>query len=254
MIRNFIFTLLLLTIFIAGDVLTIVQAAAAENEFDFAAVKKEGDIFERRYYDIDGDGETETIALKAYNMQISREGDTEEIISYSGLLTVFKKDKTGKENVLWQAKIPPKSEENSRNAIDFLFCPYGLEPIEAFGNITGSQSVEVISPAVISDLRPVTYRLIKWNNAKKEFTLYKCGILKGALENPSEFKWAAYKDEEVQKCSWIGKISKINSPGVIEAEIWSYSNEKARRGIAVLKCVNDDFIVDKWVENPKTFE
>ncbi|HOT74482.1 MAG TPA: hypothetical protein PK467_01740 [Candidatus Wallbacteria bacterium] len=253
MIKNLLFAAVLIINFVIAGFFNITQAFA-QNEFDFAAVKKEGDIFERRYYDIDGDGETETIALKAYNMQISKEGDTEEIMSYSGLLTVFKKDKAGKENVLWQAKAPAKSEENSRNAIDFLFCPYGLEPIEACGNITGSQAVEIISPAVISDLRPVTYRLIKWDNAKKEFTLYKCAILKGALENPSEFIWAEYKDEEIQKCSWIGKILKINSPGVVEAEIWSYSNEKARRGIAVLKCVKDVFTVDKWIENPKTFE
>ncbi len=247
-VTAFIFLSLLLTIPAA-------KAHASGPDFDFSAVKKNGDLFERRLLDIDGDGETETIALQAYNMQIFKEGDTEEIMSYCGLLTVLKKDAAAAEGekILWQAKPAPVSENNSRNSIDFIFGDFGLEPIEALGNIT-TGAVELISPALQSDLRPVTYRLIRWDNNKKEFKLVKFGVLKGALDNPDKFAWSEYKDEDVEKCSWIGKILLIKSPGVVEAEIWRYNNNMPMRGIAVLKYEKDGYIVDSWIEKLKLIE
>jgi hypothetical protein len=251
-------TALIITAFIFSSLPLITPAAKAHAsgpDFDFFAVKKDGDIFQRRSFDIDGDGETETIALQAYNLQISKEDGTEEIMSYCGLLTVLKKDAADAsgEKILWQAKPAPKTEDYSRNLIDFIFGDFGLEPIEALGNIT-TGAVELISPALQSDLRPVTYRLIRWDNNKKEFSLAKFGVLKGALENPDKFTWSDYKDEEVEKSSWIGKILLIKSPGVIEAEIWRYNKNMPMRGAAVLKYVKDEFIVDSWIDKLKLIE
>lgn len=251
-------TAVIITVFIFLSLSLIIPAANANAygpDFDFSAVKKNGDLFQRHSLDIDGDGDTETIALQAYNMQVSKEGDTEEIMSYCGLLTVLKKDAASAngEKILWQAKPAPASENNSRNLIDFMFCDFGLEPIEALGNIT-TAAVELISPVLQSDLRPVTYRLIRWDNNKKEFNLVKFGVLNGALDNPDKFAWSEYKDEYVEKCSWIGKIKKIKSPGVVEAEIWRYNNNMPMVGIAVLKYEKDEFKVDNWIEKLKLIE
>jgi len=228
----------------------LIPASPAFAEFDFSEVKKEGDLFEKKTFDIDGDGAIETIALRACNLQIDKSNGTEEIMSYHGRLTVLK-NAGGVEKTLWEASMPPSGYEGKRDSVDFIFGDFGLEVIEAFGNITATKAVEIISPSLQSDLRPVTYRLFRWDN--KEFKTAKFGVLKGKLESPDKFSWSEYKDADVDKCSWVGKILNIVSPGVVEAEIFSY-NGVVIIGKAILKYQNDEFIVESWKEKPRKVE
>ncbi len=249
-------TVLFITILFAINLSLPLYVNASMTEFNFDAVKKDGDFFQRYEADIDGDGETETIALQAYNMQLFKENGTEEIIHYSGRLSVLKKGggDSKDEKIIWQAKPFAKNDFGPRNRVDFFFGDSGLEPIEAAGFITDAESFELISPAMQSDFRPVTYRLIRWDKNKKEFVLSKFGILKGALDNPSEFGWSEYKDEEVEKCSWISKIDEIKAPGVIKVEIWRFIKEKdsqmPMRAIAILKYnkEKEKYLIENWIE------
>lgn len=223
------------------------NAAYAQSDFDFNKVKKNGDLFEERAIDLDRDGTPETVALCAYNLK----SDSEEVISYCGRLVVMK-NKGGKMETIWSGPEYKEEEIFNKNEFRFVFAGFGLEPVEALGDIFGDSSAVLLSPLAQSDVRPSTYRVYAWKDGA--FTFVRSQALLRGEKDGDRFSWKNAPEGEFEKCAWIGKFNKITAPGEAEAEIWSYEKSKVMLGKALLKAAPDGFSVTKWIEPLKAVE
>lgn len=223
------------------------NAAYAQSDFDFNKVKKNGDLFEERAVDLDRDGMPETVALIAYDIK----SDSEEIISYCGQLVVMKNN-GGKMETVWSGPKYKEEEIFGKNEFRFVFAGFGLEPIEALGDIFGDSSAVLLSPLAQSDVRPSTYRVYAWKNGA--FSFVRSQALLRDEKDGGKFIWKNAPEGDFEKCVWIGKFNKITAPGEAEAEIWSYEKGKVMIGKALLKAAPDGFSVSKWIEPLKVIE
>ncbi|HOT75390.1 MAG TPA: hypothetical protein PK467_06375 [Candidatus Wallbacteria bacterium] len=223
------------------------NAAYAQSDFDFNKVKKDGDLFEERSIDLDRDGTPEKVALIAYGIK----SDSEEIISYCGQLVVMKNN-GGKTETIWSGPKYKEEEIFNKNEFRFVFAGFGLEPIEALGDIFGDSSAVLLSPRAQSDVRPSTYRVYAWKNGA--FSFVRSQALLRDEKDGDKFNWKDAPEGEIEKRAWIGKFNKINAPGESEAEIWAYEKGKVMIGKAVLKATPDGFGVTKWIEPLKAVE
>lgn len=223
-----------------------INIAFAAPDFEFDKVKKEGDIFEEKSCDIDGDKAPEKIALKAYGIY----SENGEIIRYCGQLAVMKK-KGDKYETIWEGPKLKDEEIFEKNEFRFVFADFGLEPIEAVGDIFGDGKIYLISPVAQSDVSPASYRVYVWNKNKFEFVKFESLICRG--EAADKFKWEKSAGE-AKNLSWVGRIKSVAAPGEIEAEIWALSGETTKLGRAVLKVSGDGFDVTKWTEPLKKME
>lgn len=223
------------------------NAAYAQSEFDFNKVRKDGELFEERAIDLDRDGTPEKVALIAYNLK----SDSEEIVSYCGQLAVLK-DKGGKMETIWSGPKYKEDEIFNKNEFRFVFAGFGLEPIEALGDIFGDSSAVLLSPLAQSDVRPSTYRVYVWKDGA--FTFVRSQALLRDEKDADKFNWKDLPEGETENRAWIGKFNKINAPGEAEAEIWAYEKGKVMIGKALLKAAPDGFGVTKWIEPLKAVE
>jgi len=236
--KNLILSLLL--------VLINFNIAAAASDFEFDKVKKEGDIFEEKLCDIDGDKTPEKIALKAYGVY----SENGEIIRYCGQLVVMKK-KGDKYETIWEGPKFKDEEIFEKIEFRFVFADFGLEPIEAVADIFGDGKIYLLSPVAQSDVSPVSYRVYSWNKNKFEFVKFESLLCRS--EASDKFKWEKNAGD-AKNLAWIGRIKSVTAPGEIEADIWAVSGETTKLGKAVLKVSKDGFDAAKWIEPLKKLE
>ncbi|HNY11937.1 MAG TPA: hypothetical protein PKK26_10140 [Candidatus Wallbacteria bacterium] len=221
--------------------------AIAASDFEFDKVKKEGDLFEEKSCDIDGDKTPEKIALKAYGLY----AENNEIIRYYGQLVVAKK-KGEKYETIWEGPKFKDEEIFEKNEFRFVFADFGLEPIEAAGDVFGDGKTCLLSPIAQSDVSPASYRVYAWNKNKFEFVKFESLLCRS--EAADKFKWEKHSAGDVKNLAWIGRIKSIVKPGEIEAEIWAVSGDATKLGRAVLKVSGEGFDVTKWLEPLKKLE
>lgn len=209
--------------------------------FSFTDISGEGQLFNEHYVDLDGDGVPEKIALSSYNLQYYEK----EIQGYFGQLVVFKSVKN-KYVAVWQSpKLSYKQgSKMPSNKYRFYFGDVGMEPLEVVGDIFGDGKIEILSPAMQSDVRPAQYRMYVWDGKKFEYA--KEGYLLADSIKIGKFEWKndyIFKDGAFLN-PWISYFSELTKPGYLVGNIVSYTGSSTSFfGQAYIKGEKDFFKV-----------
>ena len=189
--------------------------------------------------DLDGDGSEEKIDLKPYFSDDS-----------GGYYKLCVSRKKGNEYInIWESPNVKGFGED----FSFYFGDAGLEPLETAGDIDGDSNIELISPQAQSDVSPAVFRIFRWN--KRFFELNKRGLFIAARPTDDFFKFTNdYKMEGQGNATWIMHFTKVEKPGVIAAEIWSYQGGSVHIGEALMTYEPNGYKVSKWLKPLKKIE
>lgn len=189
--------------------------------------------------DLDGDGAEEKIDLKPYFSDDS-----------GGYYKLCVSRKKGYDYVnIWESP----SVKGFGEDFSFYFGDAGLEQLEMIGDIDADSNIELVSPQAQSDVRPVTFRIYRWN--KRFFDIDRKGLFIAADSKNDFFEFKKeYSMEEKKVSTWIMHFNKIQKAGIVEAEIWSYVDGTVKIGEAVLAAEKTGYKVTNWLKPLKKVE
>lgn len=218
-----------------------VFTASAQSPIDFDSVKKDGDIIQEKLIDLDSDGISEKVILKAYCIEFYED----ELISYAGRLAVLKKSGASYKTI-WEGPEIDKSKLHTEKKFRFFFGQGGFEPIELIGDIYGDKVIRIFSPDAKSDLSPAFYRVYAWKDNKFEFE--QSGYLFEDAKSAGNFKW---RDNKEKGLLCVLNFNKFEIPETVEASLYTYEEENGPGGSAILKINKDGLSIIKWLEKTK---
>jgi len=200
-------------------ILSLLVAAAMAGEKAPAV----GDIYRSFKVDLDNNGYLENIDVRIY--AIKDEGWYARILVYDRHM-----------NLTWS------SPDTSRTVNQMLFgsWDWGTSIPEVIGDLDGDSKVEMLVPAPVSDVRPVPFRLYRWNG--KAFQYLSQRALVALHSDETRFNWTATPNYEGR---WIGSFEKINSDGTCLVKIWEYRSgaEQCKVGKALVRADKKGFRV-----------
>lgn len=115
--------------------------------------------------DLDGDGRTETVGLRAYEKDGVRYGQL----------------------VVLGADGPPRWEAPKADPYIFL-GEFDLGELSSVGDFDGDGKIELLGTYQKSDVSPTKFRLFRWDG--KKFVHLKSGYLTQAPQKPATFVWS----------------------------------------------------------------
>lgn len=192
---------------------------------------KVGQIYRSYKADLNTDGRMERVELRVF---AKKEG------GWFGTLLV--KDSRG--SVLWKGP----EEAKTSNRLVFGSWDYGSCIPEVIGDIDGDGKIELVSPEPQSDVRPTTFRVLRWESRKFSYCFSKCLLEKP--ENSGSYPWQT-SDEYMGR--WISRFKKLYGVGTMEAEVLEFREGSNKMGTAVVTAVSGGFQVMKWKEPLKAY-
>lgn len=184
-----------------GTTATQARPVAPKNQLARADGSHLRDRAKSRYLcDLDGNGRIEEVLVVSA-------GAKEEGRFFS--LAVL--DENG--GLIWSGP----SELNPDNPMVFGEWDFGISWPQVIGDIDGDSVVELVANAPISDVSPMPFRVLRWEN--KAFKLARKAVL---LEDPpgsGRFPWS---NSEEPNGSWVSKFQAIESNGDISVEVTHY--------------------------------
>ncbi len=194
-------------------------------------VQAVGEIYRTFRVDLDNNGYLENIDVLIY--EIKDEGWYARIMVYDR-----------RKNLIWS------SPETTRTVNHLVFgsWDWGASIPEVIGDIDGDSKVEMIVPAPVSDVRPVPFRLYRWNGTAFQYLSQRA--LVASQKSPGIFNWTATPNYEGR---WIGSFEKINSDGTCLVKIWEYRSgaEQCKVEKAVVRANKKGFSVVKVIKGVK---
>ena len=174
--------------------------------------------------DLDGDGVEEEITLKRFKKVEA--GEQFHLAVY--------RNEDGRRKLIW---------EDTLNKYVFFIGDYGVEDLKMAGDVDGDGLVELVSEGARSDVSAAQIRLLKWQN--NQFQKPRKGALIGNAARPTRFSWRA----ETEPTVWIDQLLRVESPGVVEVKVVSYSGTVYKEGVALVQATPNGYDLIKWV-NP----
>ena len=180
--------------------------------------------------DVNGDGAMEKIVTRKFASR--PEGD----YYYLSVL-----DDQGK--LIWTG---PKVTE-TENKLVFGNWDFGVSLPELLMDLDADGAFELIAPAPVSDVSPVSFRVLRWN--KDGFEPVRTARL---LEAPRDSGMYPWSDSDDFMGRWISSFKKVAGGVLIEVEITDYrEGETMRAGSALVKPIESGFKVEKWLKPMK---
>lgn len=199
-----------------------ILAACAANESP-----KKGEIYQTISVDLDKDGQKEKVCLRAF--AVGEEG-------YYGQLLVM--DAKGK--MLFEG--PEVKDDSTFPA--FCTGDFGISRMDVAGDIDGDGSIELVSPALQSDVRPVTHRVLRWKGSR--FVPVRAKTLLETSRGSRVLAWSDSTGTWPSKRCWVQRLTAVTKPGEVTAELWR-ANGKTEIGKAVLSSRAGGYRVMKWL-------
>ncbi len=181
----------------------------------------------RATVDLFGDGKQYEVVLKAAANHKPKEGEATEFH-----VVVIGPDK----KVVWEDKKPEMT---------FQIGDAGVEDMQIVGDIDGDKAIEIVSPAMQSDVAPVTFRVMRW--VKDHFEKAKGGLLIGNQPVPTEFNWTDKEPAPEAQAVWVLYFEKLQEPGVLQAYIAQTGEAKLPGDRAILRVTPTGYKVEKWM-------
>lgn len=189
---------------------------------------KVGDIYNKSYVDLNGDGKDEEIQLKIY--KVNEYGDW-----YTKLIVM---DSNGR--ALWSS---PESEDTNDPMV-FGAWMFGVCLPEVIGDINNDGFVEVVTPAPVSDVRPPFFNLLRWENS--EFVFAKGGQLIETSEGV--YPWTTNGKRSGR---YITKFLTFYSDGTCDVKIYDSTGGNIKIGKAKVTGDENGFYLTEWIEQLK---
>ena len=178
-------------------------------------------------YDLDGDGALEMVYLHRHKM-LNNDPDDAEFH-----LRVIRPGPQGA--VLW---------EDKNRAEVFYIGHTGVEELEILGDIDGDGAVELVSPRAQSDVRPVAFRLLRWQGGR--FESIPGGFLYASAKGPVEFFWSRADLPSYDGICWISRFLDCPEPGKVKAALIAQTPEGMQVGEALLTGGPRGFVLESW--------
>ncbi len=191
----------------------------------------EGQSYQRFQTDLDGDGRPETVALVAYQVTES---------SYFGQLVVSRS--TGQ--VLWKGPRP----SDPQDPLAFGAWDWGIAGLEVVADLDRDGRTEILGALPQSDVRPATFRVLRWNGKAFQKAFARCLVESPA--NSGRYRWARPTDQ-YQGLRWIGSFESIARDGTCSARIYDTRTSGCRLGMAQVAPDGQGFHVVRWLEAPR---
>jgi hypothetical protein len=191
----------------------------------------EGQAYQRFQVDLDGDGSLETVALVAYRV---------EEASYFGQLMVNRADG----QVLWAGPKPA----DPGDPLAFGAWDWGVAGLEVVGDLDRDGRIEVLGALPQSDVRPATFRVLRWNGSAFRKAFSRCLVESPA--NSGRYQWTRPSDQ-YQGLRWIGSFQSTARDGTCVAQVYDTRNSGCRLGMALVAPDAQGFHVVRWIEPPR---
>lgn len=211
------------------------SAAALAKDYSKA---REGKVFESFFADLNGDGRMEKVSVVSYNV-------TPE--EWMGQVVV--KGSDGK--TLW--KSPRFKSRNNRSPFLFGAFEFGISLPEIVADIDGDGKVEMMVTPIMSDVRPVDYKLFRWNGS--EFVYVQSKALMEPAKGSMKYVWTTPKDGTGGWISAFKPVKGTNTYKVNVCSMYSTGGQMDNRfGIAEVKPAANGFEIVRWIKPLKKFE
>lgn len=179
---------------------------------------QEGQVYESKSVDLNGDGSLERVVLVAYNLDRGME-------SFFGQLRVL----NSQGGVIWQG---PRV---NRSGVPFAFGSwiYGASQLVWLGDIDGDRKIELISSDPVSDIRPYTFQRYRWEG--NAFRSLGPKMLLESAPGSGRYLWRdPIEWDGESSLGWVTTLS--GDPTRCEAEVMFYGNGgEIRNGKALMK-------------------
>lgn len=140
-----------------------------------------------------------------------------------------------------------KSHEKADPADPFFFggLIYGDSLPQIAGDINGDGKAELIAPAPVSDVRPVTFRVFSWDG--KAFHPLFSKTLPAQSGSRDSYRWTAPGQMTGR---WIHAFDRLTGKGRAEVEIWECrdGSSKVPKGTAAVEAEAGGFKIVKWLK------
>ncbi len=209
-------------------VLAVLGTAALAQDFDWPT---EGQAYQRFQVDLNRDGRPETLSLVAYEVGES---------SYLGQLVVTRSNGS----VLWKGPRPT----DPADPMIFGAWDWGIAGLEVVGDLDGDGRIEILGALPQSDVRPATFRVLRWNGKAFQKVFARC-----LLEDPrnsGRYRWSAPTDD-YQGFRWIGSFESTARDGSSVARIYDTIGSGVRLGTARVAPDSKGFHVVRWIDPPR---
>ncbi|MCX7018878.1 MAG: VCBS repeat-containing protein [bacterium] len=179
--------------------------------------------------DLNGDGQTETVKAAKFGKQ--------EIGDFYGLSVYDASDK-----LIWKG---PRTLD-TQDPLIFGSWDFGVSLPEVVADIDGDGAVELVAPAPVSDVSPVTFRVLRWQD-----DAFKPVFVKRLMEKPAGsglYPWA--KPGEDYYGRWVSKFLGAEDNQKFKVKITEYQKgqEQAGLGTAVIALAEKGYKVERWIK------
>lgn len=189
----------------------------------------EGQVVQRLQVDLDRDGRAETVGLVAYDVGES---------SWFGQLVVLGPD--GK--TLWKGPRP----KDAADPMAFGSWDWGAATLELAGDLDGDGKVEILGALPQSDVRPATFRVLRWTGQA-----FKPAFSRSLIESSGgRYPWVPFRDP-VAPMRWVGSFESQGRDGTAVAQIYQMKADSVQLGTAVLAPDAKGFHVVRWISPPR---
>lgn len=178
--------------------------------------------------DLDGDGSKETIRWKKF-ASTKEEGDYYQIRVFDS-----------RQRLLWEG--PQVQDEG--NPLVFGSWHFGVSLPDLALDLDGNGDIELVTPAPISDVSPVEFRVLRWTGDR--FVSAGNGIL---LESPPGSGRYPWQRGGSSKGRWISAFLEQTAAGSIRVQIYDYQGgPHAMVGEALILPIEAGFKLRRWTK------
>ena len=179
--------------------------------------------------DLDRDGRAETISWAQFD-ETEAEGEFYQ-------LRVLDDDGA---SVLWEG---PRSHDLA-NPFVIGRWHFGISLPELAADIDADGNVELIIPTPISDVSPVSFKVLRWSG--RDFQIVRYGALLEKGNKTGNYPWSS---SDSTTGTWISGFDGVDRDGRIKVYLLSYyGGANAGHGTALVKPTRDGFQVSEWIK------